>query len=1745
MNKCLLGLAAFTAGWTAYTVDMPETYTHYGWIESDDVNEQWVNTEYTPTIDTVFTASFRLLERSEDWASILGAFNYHDQTGYGVVLRYHGSDQRLNGLFCNANNNHGEAQIDCSVGQDYVAELKAGGLTIGGTPAKITTVSGNLDNYSTPIYLFAECDAGSVRRHQKTRMYGVTIAKGETLMRDFRPCKNEAGQFGLWDVVEGKFYGNQGDKGDFTAGGLTYTKAAGAMVVSEGGRLTADDAKGVTSLTQEETVESLEAGVVSDLTSLTVKGGVFSLQDDKAATLAVSGTITLAGGVELKLDVTPTGVDAITAGTLNLDSVTAENPIKLTVRGVGAAGVPAAQAILTGANLTAEDSAKFTLTAEIPCELQIANGNLMLTPKAVPTAVWTRASGDWSAVENWQEGQKPSFGAPVTIAVPAEGGAANQDIDNLSIASLTIDKEAGSFTLSGNKLGIMEAIDDPATTAQTLRLPLELGMVGGTFPITAAGDLSLTGGADLLGNRTEVNAAENANVTLGAFAGTGTLAKSGAGTVTLAAASPNFTGSLEITGGKMVSHMAVPFPSAAAESEIRISNGGTLDLGGPYKRNTVNYKNRKVVISGAGVDDKGAIVADLTEGNDYEQYYAFSNLELLDDAAISAVSGRWDVQPLNGNGSIKLNGHTLTKLGAGRVVVANAPIEPGAATAKIDVQAGAFQCEVKTALSGTENELNIASEASFEFYKLSNPIEWTVTMADGATIFGRQENVSTPHRVTGTVNLTGGMANFDVFNDYNLTLEGPVTGEGGLKKRDSGYLYLKGAAKTYTGGTTVEKGRLYLADASQKPETGTITVSGDNAGLVLPRSGWSDEELNSILKTISLGTWNSYVGFDNDTENAPLTIDWPIAKDKGGLLFQASKSPVKMTNDLTLKDGMLVVSGDVELSGEGKVMTTKRVELTDVDTTLMVKEGATLKVTSADPNVGDIIIGSHGADNAAEQKMVVDHATVTVDPVPEYAQPSSTIKLATARNAVGILEVKEGGVVNHRILGASDTEGRSAIYIRKGGQVENYGGRANDGYISHNGYGYMENDGIYRMRGFSQVQNGNEQKAIGILYSTGDIVFSRGVGGQYDDGRFDVIRGGTGVVYQTSGKISVDGEIDLTSRDGEKRGAAYWTIDGAEAVTHAAKFVGANKDNTVSVLNLNNGGTLEYETLSAHEFSYINGAVNQPFYINADGGFLSPLKSGNLVREDERDGTKESFKPTRMTAFANGLGIDVGAGVQTTLNMPIRKPEDRGIKAITPEDKVFETEYIGAPFVRIEGDGYGASAVALYDSTTRRVTGVKVTSPGCGYTTATATLVCGKKTDNDDFTATVELTEDEQVCGGLIKRGAGRLKVSAEMLPDVTETSKAPLTVLGGILDLGGMTYYASELTLGEGARIDNGRVIADKVTTVGDARLTANITVADAGTVSVDDGRLTVDLRQAGLLMKLFSYTSRADVETALVKEDLGDWSDAVPVMSFNRANSQDGWSNFQILAYKGYLWNRSAAPVTWTFGEHFDDGTRVLIDGKVVLSDTAWNSVTIGQIVGLTPGPHTFEVRFAQFDGGAGTSSDATDHKETWPANTLAFGLNRKGSLSYDVTLYEHLEDISDGELFTLAEGERTFDTGSLDLSSGTGVSFEGANQAVVNYGHAITLDAADILAGRPLKFKNAAVTFAEGTTVTINNFDTFDLANTKATKFVLVEADALDGLENVTFVPPAPHGWDYRIEKGKRLTLVHPLGLQLIIR
>lgn len=72
-------------------------------------------------------------------------------------------------------------------------------------------------NTHAPIALFGICHNGDIFQKDSIKVYNLKIYDGDTILRDFIPCKDKNDVVCMYDKVEGKYYYNQGT-GDFVAG---------------------------------------------------------------------------------------------------------------------------------------------------------------------------------------------------------------------------------------------------------------------------------------------------------------------------------------------------------------------------------------------------------------------------------------------------------------------------------------------------------------------------------------------------------------------------------------------------------------------------------------------------------------------------------------------------------------------------------------------------------------------------------------------------------------------------------------------------------------------------------------------------------------------------------------------------------------------------------------------------------------------------------------------------------------------------------------------------------------------------------------------------------------------------------------------------------------------------------------------------------------------------------------------------------------------------------------------------------------------------------------------------------------------------------------------------------------------------------------------------------------------------------------------------------------------------------------
>ena len=351
----------------------------------------------------------------------------------------------------------------------------------------------------------------------------------------------------------------------------------------------------------------------------------------------------------------------------------------------------------------------------------------------------------------------------------------------------------------------------------------------------------------------------------------------------------------------------------------------------------------------------------------------------------------------------------------------------------------------------------------------------------------------------------------------------------------------------------------------------------------------------------------------------------------------------------------------------------------------------------------------------------------------------------------GTLELLDGCAFTNRLVAAYNANQSAAVYQR-GGDVYLTNGGSNDGHMGYGGYCFYEKTGgALRIRAWTRF--GFTRSGAGIFHGTSDW--------QSDSSSLAFSAGGTGILYQTSGKLSALGTEDGALAICNANYATAWgglgvvTVRGPNACVYVKNDAFYMSDCSISksFVNMLDGGTMQVAQLRKQgEKTYRTGndISNAYAYVNFDGGVLkSTGKNANLFGAGAK-------APDRVTVFPGGAIIDSDTYVVTN-NIALQAPTGKGVASIALPEGFDATGYIGPPVVSISGDGTGATAVCEYDTTNQVVTGITVTSPGWDYTEATVTLSRGGKSG---VIACVVTLADNDATGGLTKRGTGTLVLS-------------------------------------------------------------------------------------------------------------------------------------------------------------------------------------------------------------------------------------------------------------------------------------------------------------------------------------------------------------------------------------------------
>ncbi|MFH1496376.1 MAG: autotransporter-associated beta strand repeat-containing protein [Verrucomicrobiota bacterium] len=484
-----------------------------------------------------------------------------------------------------------------------------------------------------------------------------------------------------------------------------------------------------------------------------------------------------------------------------------------------------------------------------------ALAGIVYAQSSLPAATFTWDGGHggqsrWTDNNNWNPNGAPANDGTADLIFAGTVRLTPETNGDWSINSITFSSTAGAFTLIGENVtlqgtSVTHAIRNDDDQTQTINHALITAANQSWAAL--AGDLAINGNVT---NNHALTLTGPANTTIGGIvAGTGSLIKSGAGTLTLSGANTYSGGTTVSAGtllgtsaslqGDIVNHAALAFDQAATGTYAGVISGsgavtksgaGNLTLSGA---NT--FTGTAAVSAGTLTLSGGSALADTAAVSLADA--AGATLALADSETIGSLSGGGST-----GGDVSLGANTLT-VGSG---------------------------DYAGAISGSGS--------------LVKDTAGTLALSGANTYFGGT-TVSAGTLQGDSASLQGDIVNHAALvfaQASDGTYAGVVSGSGGLVKSGSGNLTLSGA-NTFTGTATVAEGTLTLgadnavgASADLDIQTGgTFSLGGDHSVEVAALSFG-----NATLDFGPTGTANSFLFGSAGTAAGTLTVaNWESGSD--------------------------------------------------------------------------------------------------------------------------------------------------------------------------------------------------------------------------------------------------------------------------------------------------------------------------------------------------------------------------------------------------------------------------------------------------------------------------------------------------------------------------------------------------------------------------------------------------------------------------------------------------------------------------------------------------------------------------------------------------------------------------------------------------------------------------------------------------------------------------------------------------
>jgi len=775
------------------------------------------------------------------------------------------------------------------------------------------------------------------------------------------------------------------------------------------------------------------------------------------------------------------------------------------------------------------------------------------------------------------------------------GAISDQGANAVSLAKTG----SGTWTLSGvNTYTGLTQIGAGGAPGGTLKIGLTNGLLKGVLvgasSLANTGTLDLTAGGDYVMNSygNSVNAGNSMAFTNSS--GTAT-------TLTFTNANNYIT--MSSNGGKTLTN---------ATANLTVAFNGAVDIGSSTAGDVLFTGPGAFTLNGA-LNSTGSALRGLTKSGD-------------GTLTLNAASGYNGVTTLSlgtialgangtlGTNSVVMNGGTLavgtssstikdltvtngTITGSGTLNSANSFTFANTATSTVSANLAGAAAVTQTGssrvvLSGSNSfsgGLNLNSAGSGVDVTRAEALG-TGTITAGSTNSKLGLNTITSLTITNAVNTgssnTATMAFTPGASGNSMTVSGLISGSGIAKVSGGGDLYLNNSGNTYSGGTEVGTGRIYVgSDGALGATTGAVNFGTTTNSLLAITSDVSFNASRNFTMSAAGYTANIDTGANNVTINGVIA---PISGVTGGLLAKLG------TGSLTLA-GANTYSGTTTISsGVLNIRNSAGLGATNAGTT--VADLAALELQNG-ISVGqeELTLNGTGVSSRGALRNISGNNTygglLTLGSASRINSDSGTLSLTNAGtitgNTFGLTVGGAGDTVLNSILGTTS------------------------GTLTKDGAGKLTLGGANTFTGLTTVSGGTLAYGVANALSSGAVTVN-GSGAVLDIATFsDTV----GAVTLTTGSITgTTGVLTGTSFAMDGTGSASAILDGSGATltkTGAGTTTTLSRTNTYTGATTVSQGTLLVDTTGsiASSSATVNGGL---LNVNGTAGSVTVNDGGSL-----------------------------------------------------------------------------------------------------------------------------------------------------------------------------------------------------------------------------------------------------------------------------------------------------------------------------------------------------------------------------------------------------------------------------------------------------------------------------------------------------------------------------------------------------